>query len=134
MPKYTNAQLREINQKVRAVASKKITAKPVVSVSGAIRHNEGKPRWSLLPYDALGAVTDILTEGAAEYGERNWEKGFPWASVYDSLMRHLTAWFLGENLDPKSGKPHLAHVACNVLFLLAFQLRETGTDDRPGRV
>ena len=98
--------------------------------SGAIRDNEGKVRWDLLPYDALDSIARILTDGASEYGDRNWEKGFPWTSVFASLIRHLTAWMLGEDTDRKSGRLHLAHAGCNVLFLLAFYLRKTGTDDR----
>ena len=89
-----------------------------------------RSRWDLLPYDAVGEVVSVLTDGAEEYGDRNWEKGFPWTSVFASLMRHLTAWMLGEDLDPKSGRPHLAHAACNILFLLTFHLRKTGNDDR----
>ena len=98
--------------------------------SGAVRDNDGKVRWDLLPYDALNSVADVLSDGAGEHGDRNWEKGFPWTSVFASLMRHMSAWLLGEDLDGKSGKPHLAHAACNILFLLAFYLRKTGTDDR----
>jgi hypothetical protein len=98
--------------------------------SGAIRHNKGKTRWDLLPYDALDSVAQVMTQGADKYGERNWEKGFPWMSVFSSLMRHLFKWVRGEDLDDETGLPHLSHAACNVLFLVTFYLRKSGTDDR----
>mgnify|MGYP001558282212 CR=1 FL=1 len=63
-------------------------------------------------------------------GDRNWEAGFDWSRPYDALQRHLTAWWEGEDLDPESGLSHLAHCGCCLLFLLAFQLRRTGRDDR----
>lgn len=64
-------------------------------------------------------------------GDRNWERGQQWSVPYASCMRHLQSWFAGENTDPESGLPHLAHAACNLLFLLAYQLRGmTFLDDR----
>jgi hypothetical protein len=40
---------------------------------------------------------------------------------------------MGENdgRDHESGRSHLAHAACCVLFLLAYERRKVGTDDRP---
>jgi Domain of unknown function (DUF5664) len=127
MTKHTH---KNINAKARAVVAKKTAAKPKVFASGAIRDSDGKTRWDLLPYDALDEIAKVLTDGANQYGDRNWEKGFPWTAVFASLMRHTSAWMLGEDICPKSGRPHLAHAGCNVLFLLTFYLRKTGTDDR----
>ena len=36
----------------------------------------------------------------------------------------------GEDLDPESKLPHLAHAICCFLMLLESQLNEYGTDDR----
>ena len=107
------------------------TAAPVVRTyeSGAIRDRGDKLRWDLMPYDALTEVVAVLTEGAKKYGDRNWEKGFPWTDTFASMMRHITQWMIGENID-ESGRHHMAHVAANALFLLTFYLRNTGTDDR----
>lgn len=100
-------------------------------MQGGSRSNAGKPRWTLLPLDALAAVVEVLEMGARKYAPRNWEKGLSWSETADSLLRHLVTWHRGERFDPESRQPHLAHVACNALFLLAHELRGIGTDDRP---
>ncbi|KKL55649.1 hypothetical protein LCGC14_2253250, partial [marine sediment metagenome] len=33
-------------------------------------------------------------------------------------MRHLIAWKKGEEFDKDSGFTHLAHVGCNILFMM----------------
>lgn len=78
-----------------------------------------KPMWRLLPWIALGRVVDVLTYGAKEYGPENW-RAVPDAKqrYQDALFRHLAAHMRGEKLDAKSGLSHLAHAACNVLFLM----------------
>lgn len=64
-------------------------------------------------------------------GTRNWEKGMDWSRVYSSLMRHLLAWWNGEDNDPETGLPHVAHIATNAAFLVAYNARNVGKDDRP---
>ena len=90
-----------------------------------------KVRWDLLPGDALEEIAIILSFGAKKYGDRNWEQGMKWSRVFGALMRHSWAWFRGQNLDPETGRSHLAHAGCCVLFLLAYHLRNTPGDDRP---
>lgn len=95
------------------------------------KFDAGKPRYDLVPLDSLEAVAMVLAYGAQKYGERNWEKGMSWSRPFAACLRHLFAWFIGRDIDPESGQPHLAHAACNLFFLLAFANRKTGTDDRP---
>lgn len=94
------------------------------------RHEDKLP-WRLLPYDALAAVASLMRFGAQKYAARNWEKGLPFDETFDSLMRHLTSWYSGEDYDGEPGEPgdgksgelHLTCAAWNVLVLLAFTLR-----------
>jgi len=98
-----------------------------------LRYNKDKPQWSLLPWDAVAAVVGVLGYGAKKYAPRNWERGWSYSQTFDSLQRHLLAWYqTREDFDPESGKHHLAHVACNALCLLAFAVRNRDDlDDRP---
>ena len=96
----------------------------------ALRYNDGKLRYDLLPADALQELVAVFTKGAEKYEPRNWEKGFHWMSCFASLMRHSWAWARGEDRDPESGQLHMAHVAWNAMALLTFALRQTGIDDR----
>lgn len=100
-------------------------------MSEGIKFDEGKVRWDLLPFDAIKAIAYILMFGAEKYGERNWEEGMHWSRPYSALMRHMTAWWQGEAVDPETGYSHLYHAGCNILFLIAYELRGKGQDDRP---
>jgi len=97
----------------------------------AIKFDEEKLRWDLVPPDAMEAVVDIFTYGTRKYDDRNWEQsGLRWGQLKAALDRHMNAFWMGEDLDPESGKPHLAHATWNALALLAYFLRKTGEDDR----
>jgi hypothetical protein len=98
----------------------------------AARYDYGKSNWHLLPYCALQDVVDVFDYGATKYSERNWEKGMSWSRMFNSMMRHLVAWWNGEDTDKESGLPHLAHAAFGCLGLLFFGHKRLGTDDRPG--
>ena len=99
--------------------------------SAGIKHDQQKTRYDLMPWLALDAVADVMSYGANKYGDRNWEAGLSFSRCFSALCRHLFAWFLGEEKDVESGHSHLAHVACNALFLLHYSITKTGTDDRP---
>lgn len=64
-------------------------------------------------------------------GERNWERGMAWSRPYAALRRHLIAWWSGQDTDPESGHSHLWHVLTNAAFLVAYEQRGIGEDDRP---
>lgn len=72
-----------------------------------------------------------LLDGALKYGRANWRKAGIRTSVYaDAARRHLNAFFEGEDLDPDSGLPHLAHVLATVAILVDAQAAGMVTDDR----
>lgn len=84
------------------------------------KHDAGKPRWDLLPYESLSDVVDVLTFGAKKYAPENWRLVEGWRGRYfRAAVGHLVKWWRGEKLDPESGLPHLAHACCCVLFLIA---------------
>lgn len=100
-------------------------------MSEGTKFDHGKDPWHLLPWDAARAVVRVLAFGAGKYSERNWENGMAWSRPFAALQRHLTAWWDGEKADPETGYSHLWHAGCCVFFLIAFELRGSGTDDRP---
>lgn len=91
----------------------------------------GKVRYELLPPELLDGVAQILTFGAAKYEDRNWEKGMKWSRAFGAMMRHLWAWWGGQHNDAETGQSHLWHAGCCLAFLIAYEQRKIGEDDRP---
>jgi hypothetical protein len=90
-----------------------------------------KDPWDLVPWDAVRAVVKVLAFGARKYTPHNWAKGMAYSRLYAATMRHMVAWWEGEKTDPETGFSHLSHACCCVLFLLAYETRGVGSDDRP---
>lgn len=96
------------------------------------KFDQGKERIELMPSEFIFAVSDVLTFGADKYEDRNWEKGMHWSRVFGACMRHMWAWWnpLVSDKDEETGKSHLWHAACCLAFLIAYESRGVGTDDR----
>lgn len=95
-----------------------------------VKFDHGKPRMDLIAPELLEEVGKVLAYGAEKYGARNWELGMDWGRPYAAALRHMNAWQRGEDVDPETGLSHMAHAACNLMMLLAFQERGIGTDSR----
>jgi hypothetical protein len=102
-----------------------------LATTEGLKFDMGKPRVDLLPPDALLKISQVLDYGARKYGDRNWELGMEWQRLYAAVLRRLFQWQAGEDLDEESGLPHLAHAGAGIMFLLSYQHRESGTDNRP---
>lgn len=100
------------------------------SSSEGRKNDSAKPRLDLIPPEAIFALGEILSYGAEKYSARNWEKGMSWGRVFGAGMRHLWAWWGGEKADAETGRSHLWHALCCVAFLVAYEERNIGTDDR----
>lgn len=92
--------------------------------------DEEKIRMDLIPPEAVEALATVLTFGAKKYADRNWEKGMKWSRPFGALMRHMWAWWKGEEKDPETGYSHLWHAMCCIAFLVTYEQRGIGTDDR----
>jgi hypothetical protein len=97
----------------------------------ADRHNTGKIPLHLVPPDAINAIAKVLDFGSKKYALRNWEKGANYSVPYASLMRHLLAFWEGEDSDPESNLPHLYHVLMNAAMLVRYFEQHKDLDDRP---
>jgi len=97
-----------------------------------VKFDDDKLPYELIAPELLVALSAVLKHGAAKYAPRNWEKGMSWGRVFGAMMRHMWAWWGGEKLDSESGMSHLWHAACCVMFLIAYEERYIGKDDRDG--
>lgn len=73
-----------------------------------------------------------MADGGEKYGPYNWRDSQINASVYyDAMMRHLMAWWDGEDHAEDSGVHHLGHVAACCALILDSEAVGTFGDDRP---
>lgn len=85
--------------------------------TGAQRDTQtDKLRYDLIPLGALEALAKVYTDGAAKYGDDNWQKGMPFKRVYASLLRHIFAWAAGD-----TSERHMANAAWNCFALLHYE-------------
>jgi hypothetical protein len=96
-----------------------------------VKYDEYKLPMHLIAPEMLVALATILRFGANKYAERNWELGMEWSRCFSALERHMWAWWGGEDIDLETGRSHLWHAACCLMFLVAYEERKIGTDDRP---
>ncbi len=85
-----------------------------------------KRRWSLVPWDGMTEIVKVLEFGADKYSAGDWElrDDSYRMKLWEAAMRHLIAHREGQHYDPESNLPHLAHAACDVLMILALNLRD----------
>lgn len=82
--------------------------------TGAVRDAmSGKGTPSLIPIDALRAVSKRFEDGATKYGRDNWKKGIPLSRYVDSLYRHL--WQL---MEDDQSEDHGGAVIWNAMCLI----------------
>jgi len=93
-----------------------------------------KPQLHAIPPVALLHLGAAMADGERKYGLCNWRERTVSSSVYyDAALRHLLAWWDGEDLALDSGRHHLAHVmACCSIILDAGSVAKLN-DDRPIR-
>lgn len=86
----------------------------------------------LVPPPAIIAEAIVFGLGAKKYGPYNWREKTVSSSVYQAAaLRHLMAWWEGEDIDPESGESHLAHARACLAILLDAKVHGKLNDDRP---
>lgn len=87
---------------------------------------------SSIPPTVLAEVAVALFEGSLKYGYFNIRGLGARASIYyDATMRHLMAFWEGEDTDPDSGLSHITKAISSLVVLRDAMIREMVTDDRP---
>lgn len=91
-----------------------------------------KVSYSMLPAPVLAEAALALTEGALKYGKHNYRGvGVRGSVYYDASLRHLTAWWEGEDIDPESGLSHVTKAIAGLMVLRDCMIRGNFNDDRP---
>lgn len=86
-----------------------------------MKYDSDKAPLALIPPQVLNQIAEVLGFGADKYGMNNWRDdghNTEWSRTYSSIQRHLNSFWDGEDLDPESGKTHLAHAATQLVILM----------------
>jgi len=74
---------------------------------------QGKGLYVLLPARAMAKLAKHFEEGAARYGDRNWERGQPLSRYMDSALRHAFRHLKGDR-----DEEHAVAAAWNLLCMV----------------
>lgn len=103
---------------------------PVRFWTGAVRSSDAASvRYDLISPVGLRRLAETYAEGAAKYGERNWEQGIPATSLANHALQHIYRWLAGD----QGGEDHLAHAAWNLLAAMHFEEQLSEMIDVPTR-
>lgn len=82
--------------------------------TGAHRNSQaGKPRYDLIPAEALERVAQHFGDGAEIHGPDNWKKGITNDRFMASTMRHIESYRLG-----RKDEDHLAAAVWNLMCIM----------------
>jgi hypothetical protein len=95
------------------------------------KDDTGKLPLHLVPVALIASAARAFGYGADKYGVDNWRIGFVRSRLFAALLRHLYAWWNGEDRDSESGLEHLDHAAATLGMLTGNIADGTGLDDRP---
>ena len=85
-----------------------------------------------MPANVLLEAVLVKLHGDFKYGRFNWrETGVRGSIYFDAFIRHVFAWYEGEDEDPESGLHHIAHAITGLAVLRDSMMRGNWIDDRP---
>lgn len=85
----------------------------------------------LIPPRALAHVALCFADGGFKYQPYNWHvEGISASVYYGAMLRHIFAWWCGEEYA-EDGHLHLAHAVCCLLMVLDVQNTGLFVDNRP---
>lgn len=84
------------------------------------------------PFEVLAEASLGMGEGGLKYGTHNYRVIGVRASTYVSAaMRHMAAWWEGQDIDPDSGLSHLTKAICSLAVVRDAMIHRQMEDDRP---
>lgn len=86
--------------------------------------------FDLIPSGPLHKLAEHYGIGAKKYSAHNWRAGYEWSKSYAAMMRHLNAFWGGEDIDEETGSPHLAAAAFHCFAILEWMETHPEFDDR----
>lgn len=104
---------------------------PAMATAKAQTYDNGKAPLAYLPWEAVKEVAQVQAYGHAKYKDyNNYRKGMEIGRNLSCAVRHIAEYMEGHDLDAESGRSHLAHAACRIMFVLQNLHDGVAIDDR----
>ena len=89
---------------------------------------------SYVPTPVLLEMALGMQDGGGKYGRHNYRViGVNGSVYYDAAIRHLMAWWEGEDIDADSGLSHITKAMTSLAVLRDAMIHGKFNDDRPPR-
>jgi len=95
-----------------------------------VKADSHKARMDLIPPEVMFGYGRALAVGSSKYNDRNWENGMSWHRMFAAAMRHLWAFWAGQDNDEESRLHHLESAIFSVCALYTYSKRGIGEDNR----
>lgn len=105
-----------------------VEPKPIES--GAMKHDQGKPDFSMISYELMEMVARVRDFGKIKYSRNNWQKGFKVTRSCAAALRHIFLFLSGQTNDEESGLSHLGHAVCCLEHAIYDMKHHPHNDDR----
>jgi hypothetical protein len=118
---------------LKTIQKQRVKEVSVASKDKCNRYNEGKPRlaFNLLSHPLNKLEADCWEYGSKKYAYGQWLKGMSHIESAESVLRHLTDWLSGEDIDPESGLPHVGLMLTATKIFVHSVITRPDLDDRP---
>lgn len=91
-----------------------------------------KVPFTTVPMNVTAEIGLAMMEGALKYGRHNYRAIGVRTSVYiDAALRHISAFWEGQDIDPDSGISHITKAMACLIVLRDSQMIGNEIDDRP---
>lgn len=89
------------------------------------KDEKNKARIDLVDPEFIVGIAEILGYGVEKYEPYSFQKVAEGLDkYYAAAMRHILKWRTGDFEDEETGKNHLLHAACNLMFMCRIQHQE----------
>lgn len=88
-------------------------------------------RFDQIPASVMWELAEHYGKGSKKYSDDNWMKGYSWKLSFAAVMRHLWAFWRGEDIDEETGSKHVIAAAWHCFALAWFMDNRRTQDDRP---
>lgn len=89
-----------------------------------LKYDGNKLPYELIPFKCIDAIVEIQQYGARKYLPNSWQHVKNGKQRYlAATLRHISLRQQGQIYDKESGKPHLYHALCSLMYAVWFEIK-----------